>query len=125
MSQPSESGGRPIGRPGVWGAGPTPITASAPLPSLDVHVGRGGTIHLGAEYLAYARSKLSPTALKKELEDRLAPIVAKSAGPVTGQPFGKFAVSTLLGKGGMAEVFLATDPERDPAKGQEVALKVM
>ena len=37
---------------------------SASLPRLDTHVPRGGTIHLGAEYLSYARQTLSPTALK-------------------------------------------------------------
>jgi serine/threonine protein kinase len=95
------------------------------LPSISSEVGRGGTIHLGSDYLTYARKKLSSKELKKELEARLAPVVARSAGPAPGQPFGKFIVRSFLGKGGMAEVFLATDPERDPAKGQDVALKVM
>ncbi|MEZ0230552.1 MAG: serine/threonine-protein kinase, partial [Planctomycetota bacterium] len=125
MPQPPEKGGRPLAQSGLADAVQSALGGSGTLPSLDTHVPRGGTIHLGAEYLSYARQKLSPTALKKELEDRLAPVVAKSAGPVIGKPFGKFVVKSLLGKGGMAEVFLATDPERDPAKGQDVALKVM
>jgi serine/threonine protein kinase len=116
---------KPFAQSGLSDAVQAALGASGALPSLDSSVERGGTIHLGAEYLAYARSKLSPLALKKELEQRLAPVVATSAGPVPGQPFGKFQVERFLGKGGMAEVFLALDPERDPARGQEVALKVM
>lgn len=125
MPQPPEKGARPLAQSGLADAVQAALGGSGTLPSLDVHVPRGGTIHLGAEYLAYARQKLSPTALKKELEDRLAPVVATSAGPAPGKPFGKFVVKSFLGKGGMAEVFLAQDPERDAAKGQDVALKVM
>src|SRR5579872_4548568 len=111
---------KPFAQSGLRDAVQAALGGSGTLPSLDSGVARGGTIHLGAEYLTYARSKLSPLALKKELELRLAPVVAKSAGPAVGQPFGKFQVEKFLGKGGMAEVFLAQDPERDPARGQEV-----
>ena len=122
MPSPADNRGRPSGLSDAISAS---LGQSMELPSLDVHVGRGGTIHLGAEYLAYARHTLSPVAFKKELESRLAPIVLKSPGPAAGKSFGKFTVKSFLGKGGMAEVFLAQDPERDPAKGQDVALKVM
>jgi serine/threonine protein kinase len=123
---PSDEKNRPFAQSGLADAVRSALgKESGSLPALDSHVGRGGTIHLGAEYLAYARATLSPMALKKELEARLAPVVLRSAGPEPGKPFGKFQVKALLGKGGMAAVFLAEDPERDPQKGQDVALKVM
>jgi serine/threonine protein kinase len=89
--------------------------------ALATRTGPGSTVQLGIDYLTYARAKLSPPDLKKELENRLVPAVGRGPSPAVGAPFGKFEVRSFLGKGGMAEVFLAYDNENK----HEVALKVM
>ena len=96
----------------------------------------GKTIQLGADYLSYARGKLSPLEFKQQLVERLLPTVPRRGRPrpvKPREPFGKFEIRGRLGKGGMAEVFLAIDPERatpgsmGQAREREcmVALKVM
>ena len=103
----------------------TPADRSAP---------RGaGTVQLSADFLDYARERFTAPRFKDELERRLLPTVPAdgSFGAIEPDaPFGKFWVVDGLGRGGMAEVYLARDSERldgtsGDAAGALVALKVM
>jgi len=97
----------------------------------------GTTVQLGADYLSYARERHDAGTFKKKLVEKLLPTVPRRGKirPVRpGQMFGKFEILEPLGKGGMAFVYRALDPERVPADGApqgiggvspEVAIKVM
>ena len=94
----------------------------------------GATVQLGADYLSYARERYDAKLFKEKLVERLLPTVPLSGRPHPvrpGQIFGKFQILEPLGKGGMAQVFLALDPERVQgeegfsAERPEVAIKVM
>jgi serine/threonine protein kinase len=98
----------------------------------------GATVQLGADYLSYVRKRLAAAEFKDQLIERLLPTVPLRGEPFPVQPrqrFGKFYIEGRLGKGGMAEVFLARDPERGgsgsgehvtgPDREGYVALKVM
>lgn len=93
----------------------------------------GATVQLSADFLDYARQRYTAPRFKDELEARLLPTVPER-GPIgeigPGVGFGKFFIVDRLGRGGMAEVFLARDPERlstvsGDGDGALVALKVM
>ena len=94
----------------------------------------GATVQLGADYLSYARERYDAKLFKEKLVERLLPTVPLEGKlrPVRpGQVFGKFQILEPLGKGGMAQVYLALDPERvqgeeglGPSR-PEVAIKVM
>ncbi|MCA8923143.1 MAG: protein kinase [Planctomycetes bacterium] len=92
----------------------------------------GQTVQLGSDFLDYARQRYDPSEFKDALIKRLLPTVPVGGRPLQVRPrerFGKFDVRGRLGKGGMAEVYLAEDPEREPGAQTErqryVALKVM
>jgi serine/threonine protein kinase len=97
----------------------------------------GATVQLGADYLSYARERHDAGTFKQKLVEKLLPTVPRRGKirPVRpGQRFGKFDILEPLGKGGMAFVYRAHDPERIPAAGApqglggvspEVAIKVM
>lgn len=97
----------------------------------------GATVQLGADYLSYARERHDAGTFKQKLVEKLLPTVPRRGKirPVRpGQRFGKFEILEPLGKGGMAFVYRAHDPERIPADGSpqglgavtpEVAIKVM
>lgn len=87
----------------------------------------GQTVQLGSDFLDYARQRYDPSEFKDALVKRLLPTVPTSGRPLrvrSREAFGKFNVRGRLGKGGMAEVFLAEDPEREERERQ-VALKIM
>jgi len=97
----------------------------------------GATIQLGADFLTYARKRYGAVEFKNALVERLLPTVPRGGRPRKvrgGDVFGKFEIQGRLGKGGMAEVYLAVDPERRQGKksadkrgerGDHVAIKVM
>jgi serine/threonine protein kinase len=98
----------------------------------------GATVQLGSDYFTYARERLSVGKFKEALVQKLQPTVPRRGRPHAirpGESFGKFQILDRLGKGGMADVYQALDPERvQGEKGhgtgslearQSVALKVM
>ena len=87
------------------------------------------TVQLGADYLEYARERYDARGFKDKLVERLLPTVPRKGHARhvrSGQTFGKFQILDRLGKGGMAYVYLALDPERGTEEREaSVALKVM
>lgn len=111
--------------------------AAQPLARLEQIQGQAArtTIQLGADFLSYARATSTPVEFKHQLVERLLPTVPRRGQPYLvkeGASFGKFTIAEQLGKGGMAVVYRAVDPERGSGSGsgsverrQQVALKVM
>ncbi|MCW8140642.1 MAG: serine/threonine protein kinase, partial [Planctomycetota bacterium] len=111
--------------------------AAQPLAQLEQIQGQAArtTIQLGADFLSYARATSTPVEFKHQLVERLLPTVPRRGQPYLvkeGASFGKFTIAEQLGKGGMAVVYRAVDPERGSGSGsgsverrQQVALKVM
>lgn len=96
----------------------------------------GATIQLGEDFLVYVRQRFDPVEFKDELVRRLLPTVPRRGRPPpveVGREFGKFQLEGELGKGGMAVVYKALDPERGSGsdhgppdkRNPYVALKVM
>ncbi|MGE0712831.1 MAG: protein kinase [Planctomycetota bacterium] len=107
----------------------TGARATGPNPGAIQGSAARTTVQLGADYLSYARERFDALTFKNQLVERLLPTVPRSGVPRavrSGQAFGKFEILDRLGKGGMAQVYLAIDPERqDSGAEAQVALKVM